>query len=291
MSILQTHPTRKPKSNLYRKKVRPFNKTVQFFDCVNIRCMRPIWTGSVSFGLVNIPVRLFSGTHPREGIDLDMLHKEDQTPIRYARICRKDGEEVPWEDIVKGYEYRDGDYIVLTKKDLEKLDTKKTQTIDIKKFVQAAEIDIRYYEKPYYLEPVKGGEKAYALLREALEQSDKLALALFVIRQREHLAVIKPVGQALVLNQMRFPTDLREATDLNFPSSQQVDKEELRAALRLISQETGHFIPEDYHDTYTEELEDLIKSKTKGKKPKKHAAKPKDTSAKDLMSALKASLK
>ena len=253
--------------------------------------MRPIWTGSVSFGLVNIPVRMYSGTNPREGIDLGMLHKEDQGQIRYARICRKDGEEVPWEDIVKGYEYRDGDYVVLTKKDLEKLDTKKTKTVDIKKFVQASEIDIRYFEKPYYLEPVKGGEKAYALLREALEQSDKLALAKFVIHQREHLGVIKPVGQALVLNQMRFPTDLREGTDLKFPADTKLDKDELRVALKLISQETGHFIPEDYHDTYTEELEDLIKAKTKGKKLPKTEKPGKDTSAKDLMSTLKASLK
>ncbi len=254
--------------------------------------MRPIWNGSISFGLVNIPVRLFSGVHTHEGIDLDMLHKDDNSPIRFARICRKDGEEVPWEHIVKGYEYHDGDYVVLSPKDLDKLDSRKTQTIDIKQFLQEGEIDIRYFEKPYYLEPVKGGEKAYALLHAALEQADKLALAQFVIRQREHLGVIKPVGKALVLNQMRFPTDLREATDLKFPSGTDVSKDELRMAIKLISQETGHFAPEDYRDTYTEELEDLIEAKTKGKKPKQgSAAKPKDTSAKDLMSALKASLK
>lgn len=253
--------------------------------------MRPIWNGSVSFGLVNIPVRLFSGTNPREGIDLDMLHKADQGPIRYARICRKDGEEVPWDDIVKGYEYRDGDYVVLDKKELDKLDTKKTQTIDIKKFVVAEEIDIRYYEKPYYLEPVKGGEKAYALLREALESSGKLALATFVIHQRDHLGAILPVGKALVLNQMRFPTDLREATELKFPGNEKLSNDEVKLAMKFISQETGHFAPEDYHDTYTEELEELIKAKTKGKKPKKHDKAPKDTSAKDLMSSLKASLK
>ncbi|HTE22841.1 MAG TPA: Ku protein [Candidatus Limnocylindria bacterium] len=255
--------------------------------------MRPIWTGSISFGLVNIPVRLFSGVRTREGIDLDMLHKEDKSPIRFARICRKDGEEIAWEDIVKGYEYRDGDYVVLTPEDLDKLDSKRTQTIDIKQFVQEGEIDIRYFEKPYYLEPIKGGEKAYALLHAALEQSDKLALARFVIHQREHLGVIKPVGQALVLNQMRFPTDLREATDLKFPSGKSISKDEVKVALKLISQETSHFIPEDFHDTYTEELEKLIKDKTKGKKPSKKppAKSPKDASAKDLMSALKASLK
>ncbi len=253
--------------------------------------MHALWSGSISFGLVNIPVRLYSGVNPHEGIDLDMLHKDDHAPIRYARICRKDGEEIPWNDIVKGYEYRDGDYVVLTKSDMDKLDTKKTETIDIQHFVDDSEIDVRYYEHPYYLEPVKGGEKAYALLRAALEQSDKVGIATFVLRQREHMGVIKPVGKALVLNQMRFPTDLREATDLKFPSEDSVKADEVKLALKFVSQETKHFVPEDHHDTYTEELEDMIEAKTKGKKPKKHAAKSPDTSAKDLMSTLKASLK
>lgn len=252
--------------------------------------MRPIWTGSISFGLVNIPVKLFSGVHTREGLDLDMLHKEDHAPIRYARICRKDGEEVPWDHIVKGYEYRDGDYVVLTEADFDKANPKKTQTIDIQQFVQEGEIDIRYFERPYYLEPVKGGEKAYALLHAALDKSDKVGLAKFVMHEREHLAVLKPVGRALVLNQMRFPKDIREAGDLKFPSDKDVSAKEIEAALKLIKQETRPFIPEDYHDTYTEELEDIIAAKAKGKKPARHTKKPADTSAGDLMEALKASL-
>jgi DNA end-binding protein Ku len=254
--------------------------------------MRPLWTGSISFGLVNIPVRMFSGVHHRQGIDLDMLHKDDHSPIRFARVCRKDGEEVPWDDIVKGYEYREGDYVVLSEKELDSLDAEKSQTIDIQQFVQEGDIDIRYFEKPYYMEPVKGGEKAYSLLHAALEQSDKLALARFVMHQREHLAVIKPVGKALVLNQMRFPTDIRAGTDLNLPAADKVSKDEVKVALKLISQETRPFMPEDFRDTYTEELEELIKEKTKGKKPAKHKSAPaKETSAHDLMSALKASLK
>ncbi|MGF7229262.1 MAG: Ku protein [Candidatus Saccharibacteria bacterium] len=254
--------------------------------------MRPIWTGSISFGLVNIPVRMFSGTHPQEGLDLDMLHREDHAPIRYARICRKDGQEIAWDDIVKGYEYADGDYVVLTEADFNKANPKKTQTVDIQQFVASTEIDIRYFEKPYYLEPIKGGEKAYALLRAALEQSDKLALARFVIHQKEHLGVIKPVGKALVLNQMRFPTDLREATNLKFPDNAVVTDKELDVAVQLIKQQTKHFIPEDFHDTYTEELEEIITAKTKGVKPSNVAGehKPKDTTAADLMSTLKASL-
>ena len=254
--------------------------------------MRPIWNGSISFGLINIPVRLYSGTNPREGLDLDMLHKDDHAPIRYARICRKDGEEVPWNDIVKGYEFRDGDYIVLTKKELSDLDPRRTQTIDIQQFVEESDIDIRYFEKPYYLEAVKGGEKAYALLRAVLQKSNKLAFAKFVLHERGHIAVIKPVGRALVLNQMRYPTDLREPGELHLPTDQDVTNKEIEMALKLIRQETKPFVSEDLHDTYTEELEELIKAKTKGKKAKKTPAQaPQKTSAEDLMSALKASLK
>jgi DNA end-binding protein Ku len=211
-------------------------------------------------------VRLYSGSNPHEGIDLDMLHKDDHAPIRYARICRK--------------------------KELESIDAKKTQTIDIQQFVDQEDIDIRYFEKPYYLEPIKGGEKAYALLRSALEKSKKLAVAKFVLHGREHVAAVKPVGRALVLNQMRFPTDLREPDALSFPTDRDVTEKELEMALKLIKQETKAFIPEDLHDTYTEELEEMIKDKTKGKKPAKAHSKPVEkTSAKDLMSALKASIK
>lgn len=255
--------------------------------------MRPIWNGSISFGLVNIPVRMYSGTNPRQGIDLDMLHKADHSPIRYARICRKDGKEIPWDDIVKGYEYRDGDYVVLTKKELEQIDEKRTQTIDIQQFVLEDEIDIRYFEKPYYLEVVKGGEKAYALLRAALNKTGKLALAKFVLHEREHVAVIKPVGRALVLNQMRYPSDLREPGELHLPAEKEVTEKEIDMAIKLIGQDTKPFIAEDLKDTYTDELEAMIKAKTKGKKPTKakDSEAPKETSSTDLMSALKASLK
>jgi DNA end-binding protein Ku len=253
--------------------------------------MRPIWEGSISFGLVNIPVRMFSGSDPHEGINLDMLHKEDHSPIRFARICRRDGEEVPWKDIIKGYKYKEGDYVVLTDKDFEKADARKTQTIDIKQFVASDDVDIRYFEKPYYLEPVSGGEKAYALLRSALDGSGRLALVRFVVHEREHIGVIKPIDQALVLNQMRFPSDLRKPTDLNFPSGHDITKEELRAALKLIEQETKKFNPDLIHDTYIEELEDIIKAKARGLDVAEHAPKPKDTSAHELMAALQASLK
>jgi DNA end-binding protein Ku len=221
-----------------------------------------------------------------------MLHKADHSPIRFARICRKDGEEVPWDDIVKGYEYRDGDYIVLSQKELEALDTKKTQTIDILQFVDEDDIDIRYFEKPYYLESDKGGDKAYALLRASLKKSGKLALARFVMHEHPHIAVIKPVGRALVLNQMRYPSDLREPSELHLPTDGGLTEKEIDMALKLVKQETKPFIPEDLRDTYTEELEELIKDKAKGKKiPKIKEPKESTGNAKDLMSALKASLK
>jgi len=221
-----------------------------------------------------------------------MLHKEDHSPIRFARICRKDGDEVPWDDIVKGYEYRDGDYIVLSQKELDALDAKKTQTIDILQFVDENDIDIRYFEKPYYLESDKGGDKAYALLRAALKKSGKLALARFVMHEHAHIAVIKPVGRALVLNQMRYPSDLREPADLHLPTDSELTDREVEMALKLVRQETKPFITEDLRDTYTEELEELIKDKAKGKKiPKTEHHDKQVSDAKDIMSALKASLK
>lgn len=254
--------------------------------------MRALWNGSISFGLVSIPVRLYSGSNPRQGIDLDMLHKDDHSPIRFSRVCRKDGEEVPWDDIVKGYEYREGDYIVLTPKDLEALEPKKTSTIDILQFVEEEDIDIRYFEKPYYLESDKGGDKAYSLLRAALKKSGKLALARFVMHEKEHIAVIKPVGRALVLNQMRYPSDLREPGELHLPTDSELTEKEVDMALKLVKQETKPFIAEDLRDTYTDELEELIKDKAKGKKiPKEKGSKSAPGTAKDLMSALKASLK
>jgi DNA end-binding protein Ku len=254
--------------------------------------MRPIWNGSISFGLVNIPVRMFSGTNPREGIDLDMLHKADKGKIHYARICAKDGKEVAWDDIVKGYEYADDEYVVLAPKDMEELDPKKSKTIDIQQFVDEGDIDVRYFEKPYYLEVEKGGEKAYALLHAALQKSGKSALVKFVMHEREHVGVIKPVGRVLVLNQMRFPTDIREPGELHLPTAKEVTGKEIEMALKLVKQETKPFIAEDLRDTYTEELEEMIKQKVKGKKPsKKKPSAPKETSAKDLMGALKASLK
>jgi DNA end-binding protein Ku len=252
--------------------------------------MRAIWTGSISFGLVNIPVKMYSGSRSHHGLDLDMLHAKDKSKIRYARICRADGLEIPYDEIVKGYEYESGDYVVLTKEDFKKADARKTETIDIKQFVDESEIDTRYYDKPYYLEPDKKAQRAYALLRDALAKSGKIGLAKYAMRARDNLGAVKPVGNALVLNQLRFPADLREVGELNLPDKDISKKEEQDMAKALIDQLTKPFIPEDWHDTYTEELEEIIEEKAHGKKPKTHGVAPTETKVKDLMATLKASL-
>ena len=250
--------------------------------------MRAIWTGSISFGLVNIPIKLYSAAETREGIELHMLHNKDQSPIRYAKICTQEGVEVPFSDIVKGFEYADGEYVVITDEDFESADVKKTSTIEITEFTNEDQIDVRYLERPYYLEPQKGADKPYTLLREALRQSNRLAVAKFVLRQREHLALIKAVGGVLVLNQMRFPADLRSPGGLKLPTAKP-DPKEVNMALKLIDQLSAPFIPEDFHDTYTEELQARIDAKVQGKPtPAKHQTET--APVKDLMAALKASL-
>jgi DNA end-binding protein Ku len=252
--------------------------------------MRAIWTGSISFGLVNIPVKMYSGAKSSHGLDLHMLHRSDHSPVRFARVCRKDGKEISWNDIIKGYEYEDGDYIELTNEDFEKADKKETHALDIQQFVDREEIDVRYFEKPYYLEPDKKADKAYELLHRALSESNKLALVKYVIRQREHLGVIMPVGRSLVLDQMRFPHDIRQGGDLKLPKGDEVTKAEVEMGKELIKNQTKPFVPEDYHDTYTEKLESIIAAKAKGKRPQSKGKEPPKTETKDLMEALKASL-
>lgn len=251
--------------------------------------MRAIWSGALSFGLVNIPVKLYSATAGK-GLNLDMLHKKDLSPIRYARICRADGKEIPYEDIVKGYEYQKGDYVILTDEDFKKANVQKTKAIEIQDFVKETEIDPIYFEKPYYLEPEKGAEKAYVLLRESLKKSKKIGVAQFVLRNREHLAVIKPFEKVLILNQLRYQDEIRKPDDLNLPDAKVGGKREIEIALALIDQLTSHFKPEAYKDTYKEELERVIKAKAKGKPVKAKGKEPEPTDVADLMAMLRASL-
>lgn len=251
--------------------------------------MRPLWTGAISFGLIHIPVKLYSAVIERS-LDLDMLRKDDLCPIRYARICRDTGEEVPWEDIVKGYEYKKGDYVVLEDEDFRRADVAKTQTIDVVSFVNVGEVDSVYLEKPFYLEPVKEAGKAYALLREALKKTGRAGLALFVLRNRQHLALLKPEGDLLILNQMRFASEIRMPEGLNLPHETEASKKEIDMAIKLIDELSEPFKPEQFHDTYREELERVIEEKARGKTPEPKGEPPIPTAVPDLMAKLRESL-
>ncbi|MCL5411717.1 MAG: Ku protein [Patescibacteria group bacterium] len=251
--------------------------------------MRPIWSGSISFGLVNIPVKLFSAVHERE-INFDLLHKKDLSPIRYARVCETEDKEIDFHDLVRGYEYAKGNYVVVELEEIKKADVAKTQTISIVDFSPEKDIDSIYFEKPYFIAPDKGSEKAYALLRESLTKRSKVAIAKFVLRTREHLGAIKADNNVLVFEQMRFSEDLRNPAELNLPTASLVSEKELDMAYQLIDRLTEKFNPEKYKDTYTAELEQLLAEKVAGKAPKVTGKVPEPTPSKDLMEALKASL-
>ncbi|AWI27133.1 non-homologous end joining protein Ku [Flavobacterium pallidum] len=257
--------------------------------------MKALWKGGISFGLVNIPVRLYSGSVTHR-IDLDMIRKKDHCAIEYVRVCKKDGKEVPWDEIEKGYRRDDGDYVVLDKADFAKAMPEKTQTIDIFEFVLEDEIPSQYLEKPYIVEPEKSAMKTYALLRAALKKSGKVGLAKFIIRSAEHLGILKVEDDAILLIQIRFDQDLRDPSEAKIPGEISIQKKELDMAMTIIDQMTDKFEPEKYKDTYKDELLKMIKKKLaepKGKKSAKKEApetKAKKTDTDDLLSQLKASL-
>ena len=251
--------------------------------------MRAIWTGSISFGLINIPVKLYTAVRDTRP-DFDLLHKKDLSPIRYARVCKAEGEEVAFKDIVKGYQYQKGDYVVLEDGDFKKANVRKTQTIDIHDFVDADQIDPKFLEKPYYLEPAKGAKKAYALLCEGLKKTGKAGIASFVLSTRQHLAAVRPEGNILVLNQMRYAEEIVEPTELDVPTGSEATKKELDIAVKLIDQLTSDFKPEHYRDTYSEELMRVIREKAEGRVPKAVGVAPVPTEVPDLMSKLRQSL-
>jgi DNA end-binding protein Ku len=251
--------------------------------------MRAIWSGAISFGLVNIPVKLYSAAGDNN-LDFDMLAKQDLSPIRYARIATSDGREVAYKDIVKGYEIEKGRYVVLNDKDFEKANAKKTKSIEILNFVKEDEIDPIYFEKPYYLEPDKTAAKPYALLREALRKSKKVGIATFVLRNREHIAVLKASGDVIILNQLRYHAAVRDPSGLNLPGENAISSKELDMANKLIDQLTEKFKPEQFQDTYIDELKKLIEAKAEGKTIEPKGEAPEPTKVKDLMDILKASL-
>ena len=251
--------------------------------------MRPIWTGAIGFGLVNIPVKIYSATE-RSEISLDMLDKSDHSKIKYRRVNEKSGKEVTWEHIVKGYKTGDN-YVILDDKDFESANAKKTKTIEISDFVDETEIDSIYFETPYYLEPDKSGTRAYALLREALKKTGKVGIATFVMRNKESLAILRSSEDVIVLNKIRFAEEIRDHSELHLPEKPEIKKGELEMAVSLISQLSGKFDISGYKDTYTAQLLALIEAKSKGEKVVKPKMRVVHSAKEDLMSQLKASLK
>lgn len=252
--------------------------------------MRSIWSGSLSFGLINIPVKLQSAVQS-ESLDLDLLNIEDLAPIRYARIDSQTGEEVPYKDIVKGYQYAKGKYVVLTDEDFEAASPEKSKAIDIIHFVKADAIDPVYFEKPYYVVPAKGAEKAYHLLLQALEQAQSVGLSEFMLRNRAHVCAIRPYNGVLVLNQMRYETEIHAAPELSLPKKEKITDKELQLAIQLVEHLTEEFEPAAFKDTYLQSLKKVIKAKAAGKNIR--IAEPKEektATVKDLMEVLKKSL-
>lgn len=250
--------------------------------------MRPVWTGSIGFGLVNIPVKLFTATESK-GIDLDMLDKTDHARIRYKRVNEGTGEEVPWENIVKGYNH-EGDYVILEDTDFERANAKKTKTIEINDFVNKEEIDSIYYESPYYVLPDKTGTKAYFLLKEALVQTGKAGVGSFVMRNKEGLAVIRATEQLIILQRIHFQEEIRKTEDLEIPENIEIKNQELKMAVTLIDQLTAKFDISKYKDTYKEELLKIIEEKAKGVQKPPQKLKVVNKSTQNLMEQLKASL-
>ena len=255
--------------------------------------MRAIWKGSISFGLVNIPIALYPATR-REDLKFRLLRAGDLSPVNYKRVAEKDGHEVPWEKIVKGYEYEKGKFVVLSEKDFQRVDLEATQTVEIQDFVDLAEIDPMYFYKPYYLEPQKGGDKAYVLLRETLAKTNKVGIAKVIIKTRQYLAGVKPLKQTLVLELMHFAEELADAEKLNVPKkSSEPGKRESEMAQALVENMSAAWDPKKYKDDYRDALLEVIEEKVEsGGAEIEEKSKPKKRSSKviDLVAVLQESL-
>lgn len=250
--------------------------------------MRSIWNGTIGFGLVNIPIKLYSAIES-SSLDLDMLDSRDHQHIKYQRINEKTRKEVPYEKIVKGYLLKD-DYIVLEDQDFEDASPEKSKNIAIENFVKVEEINPMLFETSYYAEPAKHGEKAYTLLLKALEKTNLAGFGSFVLRQKEALCVIYPKNGALVISRIRFAQEIRTTEDLNMPGDLSVPKKELDVALALIKQYTSDFDIASHKDTYNEQLLKIIKAKAKGKRPTIKKLKPQKAKSDDLYDQLMESL-
>lgn len=231
--------------------------------------MRPVWVGAISFGLINIPVELVTA-EASDSLDFTMLDKRDRQRISYLKVNAATGEPVDSKNIIKAYEIEDGQYIEVTKEDFERADVEATHTIDIQNFIPTTEIDLRYFERPYYIRPQKNGQKAYVLLREALKKTDTVAICMIVLRTRGYLSAIYELEDLLVLNLLRFESEVKDYEDLTIPDIKTTAKE-LQLATRLIQELTETWQPEQYKDEYRESLLKTIQDKAKGRKAKKPA--------------------
>ena len=251
---------------------------------------RAIWKGSIAFGLVNIPVELHTAvrdSRPR----FRMLHAEDQSPVKFERVCAREGKPVAWDELVKGYEYEKGRFVILTKEDFRAAALEKSRTVDIRNFVNGADIDDRFFETSYYLTPVKGGERAYALLREAIRETGLVGIATIVLRDAQHLAALEVKGDAMVLTMMRYAEELVDVSEHSFPSAEGVRKPELQMARTLVEQLADKWDPSQYTDEYRANLMKIIRAKMKGKTVDlQEAPEPQQAEVVDLMERLRQSL-
>jgi DNA end-binding protein Ku len=231
-----------------------------------------IWSGAINFGLVTIPVKLFTAVKT-DDLSFNMLHKKDEGRIKYERICSIDEKPVPWDEIVKGYEYEKGEYVILTDEDFKKVNPEATQSVDILEFVELEKINPMFFDKPYYLEPTKQGRHAYSLLREALQQSNRVAIARVVIRTKEYIAAVKPLGDALVLELMHWAGEIIDAGTLDLPDREKLPEAEMKMARMLIDTMTvDEFAPDKFTNKYHDELLAMIEARAAGKElpePKK----------------------
>jgi DNA end-binding protein Ku len=251
---------------------------------------RALWKGSISFGLVNIPIELHTAVRNHRP-KFRMLHAKDKSPVRFERVCIHDGDPVAWEDLVKGYEYEKGHFVVLTKEDFQAAALEKTRTVDIVDFVKAEDIDDRFFETPYYLVPAKGGERAYALLREALRETGRIGIAKFILRDAQHLAAVEVIEDAIVLTVMRFADELVDVTQFDLPATSGTRKPELDMAKALVNNLAAAWDPSKYTDQYRDNLMRVIQAKAKGKHAKLVAGKePHRAEVVDLMERLRRSL-
>lgn len=261
---------------------------------------RVIWKGSISFGLVHVPISLYSAEERSKEIHLSMLDSRDMSPVGYKRINKTTGEDVAWDRIIKGYEYDKGEYVVVTEDDFRAANVEATQTVEIVDFVSPDEIPLIYFDRPYYLEPLKKGEKGYALLRETLRRTKRVGIAKVVLRAREHIAALLPYQDALVLNLLRYAYELRDVRDLKLPDSDleglRISDKELAMAERLVEDMVVPWTPDKYQDEYHDDLMRLIEQKITAGETQAVAAGDKSKPARrsadvvDLMSLLKKSV-